>query len=86
MGRTGATRRALLSITGARSSAVERVRSGGHETIEGMERRAREDTPAAQATGVRCNVAVAGYTLTGRALAQPEEACDLEHAMRDSSW
>jgi hypothetical protein len=80
-----AVRRALLSVRGARSTTVKRVGSRGQETIEGRERRAREDTPAAGATGVRCDAAVAGYTLTGRALAEPEEACGLEHAMRDSS-
>jgi hypothetical protein len=28
---------------------------------------------------------MAGYTLTGRALAEPERLCGLEHRMRDSS-
>jgi hypothetical protein len=47
MGCAGATRRALLSVAGARSSAVERVRRGGEETIQGVQRRARETAPAA---------------------------------------
>jgi len=81
-----AARRALLSVADARSSAFERVRRGGQETIQGIERCACKNTPAAYATGVRRIAAVAGYALTGRALAQPEEACGLEHAMRDSRW
>jgi hypothetical protein len=47
MGRTDVMRSALLSVAGARSSAVERVRCGGEETIQGVERRARENAPAA---------------------------------------
>ena len=85
MGRAGMMRRALLSAAGARSSAVERVRSRGEETIQRREGCACKDAPAAYATGVRYDMAVAGYTLTGRALAEPERLCVLEHAMRDSS-
>jgi hypothetical protein len=47
MGRTGRARRALLSVAGARSSAVERVRGEGEETIQGVERSARQNAPAA---------------------------------------
>jgi hypothetical protein len=47
MGRADAARRALLSVTGARSSAVERVRGGGEETMQGVERSVRQNAPAA---------------------------------------
>jgi hypothetical protein len=43
----GTTKRTLLSVAGARSSAVERIRRGGEETIEGVEWRALEEAPAA---------------------------------------
>ena len=82
MERANMARCALLSVADVRSSAVERVRSRGEETIEGIERREHKDAPAAYATGVRCDVAVAGYTLTGRALAEPERLCVLEHTAR----
>jgi hypothetical protein len=72
-------RRALLLAVGARSGAVERVRSGFQEAIEGVERRRRRIAPAASPSGVRICALVAGYALTGRALAEPEEVCSLEH-------
>jgi hypothetical protein len=72
MGRAGATGGALLSVAGARSGAVERVRRRGEESKEGAERRARENAPAVYGAGARGGAAEAGYVLPGRALAEPE--------------
>jgi hypothetical protein len=69
-------KRALLSDVVVRSTTVERVWGGGEKLRE----YAGENTPAAWLSGARRYESVAGYDLTGRALTEPEEACDLKHA------